>query len=369
MSRSFVRFSQGPLLLKQANEIEAYALQAREQVSHLQNVLRGQVAAQEQRRREEAERKAREEAMRLEEAMLREERIREAAQSGNAFGALAGLKGQGFGDEIGSKRGGDEKRISRNGKEKSQKEKVVGGGAFGALSGFEEDRNRPSSAKETRAKSGSKAGVSGNPFGSLREQVEAKQRGESLSVGAQGDESLDEEELKMFIESWNRKESGSDSLPVKNGSKSGSRGSVGSSGETSLGQVASPAASEGVRTGRGVKKLGARMKKRPNQVLPAVPDVVSKKLAESSLEASAPEKVEEEAVNNAQPLGSGVEVGENGKGSTASSESSSGQGRPMEDARDVQEPSGNCKESPSKKKKGLAGWKGQLAQLKDLQRR
>lgn len=325
------------------------------------------MAAQEQRRREEAERKAREEAMRLEEAMLREERIREAAQSGNAFGALAGLKGQGSGDEVGSKRGGDEKEIPRGGKERSQKEKVVGGGAFGALSGFEEDRNRPSSAKETRAKSGSKAGGSGNPFGSLRERVEAKQRVESSSVDAQDDESLDEEELKMFIESWDRKESGSDSLPVKKSSKSGSRGSVVSSGETSSGQVASPAASEGVRTGWGVKKLGARMKKRPNQVLPAVPNVVSKKLAESSLEASAPEKVEEEGVHSAQPLGSGVEVGENGKGSSGAGESSSDRRRPMEDARD--EPSGNGKESPSRKKKGLAGWKGQLAQLKDLQRR
>jgi hypothetical protein len=362
---------QGPLLLKQANEIETLALQAREQVSHLQNVLRGQVAAQEQRRREEAEKKAREEAMRLEEAILREERIREAAQSGNAFGALAGLKGQGSGDEVDSKRGGDEKRIPWNEKERSQKEKVVGGGAFGALSGFEEGKNRPSSAKETRAKSGSKAGISGNPFGSLREQVEAKQCVESLSVGAPDDESLDDEELKMFIENWDRKESGSGLLPVKNGSKSknGLRGSVGSSEETSLGQVASPAASEGVRTGRGMKKLGARMKKRPNQVLPAGPDVASNKLAETTLESSALEKVEEDSVHNADPLGSGVEVGENGMGSTASSESGSSRSRPMEDARDVQEPSGNGKESPSRKKKGLAGWKGQLAQLKDLQRR
>ncbi|GAQ83702.1 putative Muts homolog [Klebsormidium nitens] len=340
---------QGPLLLKQATEVEAAAQQAREQVTHLQNVLRGHVAARERRRREERERRALDEAMRLEEERMREERMREAAMSGNVFGALAGLK---VGTEDGGVRRRDEGGRAENGRaEREEKKERKGVGA---------------SAEEGRATSGAKAGPSGNPFGALRDKLEEKKSREGMGQAKPGSEleglearkygeaeSSDDEELDRYVEELV-------SAYKDDGDVTGGEGrpfGLGLGGN-SAGQPASLATAQVIRTGRGVKRLGARMKKRPNEVV--VPPAASLKRQPET--PSIEEKGAPPATDSV-----GVESGMEEKSKTSGANGNSTNGF-VEERQPAPAPKESSK-ATARKEKGLSGWKGQLAQLKDLQRR
>ena len=334
-------------------------------MTHLQNVLRGHVAARERRKREQRERKALEEARRLEEEQLREERIREAAMSGNAFGALAGLN-------MGAQGGGKD-----NGAE-TERAETGGGWQQNGMLGRD-----GMSEREARALSGATAGSSGakstprsNPFGALKEKLEGKRAAESSRRAkskldeeygrkveprkySEG-ESSDEEELDQYVQELTRAYGDNISKDAENGAlpeKLEAR-------EAPTGQPASAPPNEAIRPGRVVKKLGARMKKRPNEV--SVPAAVSANVGR--LEASPSEeksRLERESTrvradtNHVEETGE--ELAENGNGTT---------GHATQERRvPVSVAPKSEKDGAAKKGKALSGWKGQLAQLKDLQRR